>query len=69
MMQKWCKRCKNHSFSSGDWYKWICPYCGRDLTAQKADPVGIRLIMKRPLAPQRFQPSGLKRNRPDENTA
>ncbi|MDF2679304.1 MAG: hypothetical protein K0R47_494 [Brevibacillus sp.] len=69
MMQKWCARCKNHSFSSGESYRWICPYCNKDLTMQKAAPAVIRFVLVRPFASYRFQQPDRQLNRPDENTA
>ncbi|QDS36463.1 hypothetical protein [Brevibacillus brevis] len=38
MMQKECLVCKKISYSSGDSYSWFCPYCGTDMTRQKAIP-------------------------------
>ncbi|MFF0829659.1 hypothetical protein ACFYU8_22555 [Brevibacillus sp. NPDC003359] len=38
MLQKECLVCKKISYSSGDSYSWFCPYCGTDLTRQKAIP-------------------------------
>ncbi|QRG68106.1 hypothetical protein [Brevibacillus choshinensis] len=69
MMQKWCGRCKRHSFSSGDWYRWICPYCNKDLTMQKASPATIRFILVRPFAPYRYTLTDSQLLQRDENTA
>ncbi|MED1795647.1 hypothetical protein [Brevibacillus nitrificans] len=69
MLQKWCARCKNHSFSSGDWYEWRCPYCNKNLTLQKAVPAVIRFVLIRPYTPRRFQQKDHKPSRSDENTA
>ncbi|MFS0558138.1 hypothetical protein [Brevibacillus sp. 179-C9.3 HS] len=38
MMQKKCLVCKELSYSSGDSYSWYCPYCGTNITEQKAIP-------------------------------
>lgn len=65
MMQKRCKHCKKHSYSSGDWYRWLCPYCGKDITKQKATALRQRVVYVRPHLPQRLQPL----HSSDEDTA
>ncbi|MDR7318239.1 ribosomal protein L37AE/L43A [Brevibacillus nitrificans] len=69
MVQKWCAQCKNHSFSSGDGFIWICPHCGKDLTLQKAVPAVIRFVLIRSFFPHQYQRHGRQLNRHDENTA
>ncbi|MGG4493422.1 hypothetical protein [Brevibacillus reuszeri] len=54
-MQKKCKNCDRNSYSSGDWYQWICPYCGKDITLLTASPVTRRIIVVRPTIPKRLQ--------------
>lgn len=43
MYAKTCPSCNGVSYSAAtDRDKWICPYCGRDLTAEKAWVPGPR---------------------------
>lgn len=32
MKEKICPKCKKKSYSANDEGKWICPYCGTDLS-------------------------------------
>lgn len=40
MWRKICPKCGGDSYSSYDWGKWICPYCGEDLRLVKSEPAG-----------------------------
>ncbi|WP_409290479.1 hypothetical protein [Peribacillus sp. SCS-37] len=35
MYRKNCYRCSRPSFSCSEMGKWLCPYCGNDLSLQK----------------------------------
>ena len=69
LLQKRCTHCQKHSYSSGDWYRWICPYCGKDLTLLKAAPAGHRFVLVRPRRPHHMQQRRMQLPRPDEDTA
>lgn len=41
MLKKTCPNCQKPSYSAGNNYTWLCPYCGGDITEVKAKPVDI----------------------------
>jgi len=47
MVRKTCPACGKDSYSVGEGYRWICPYCGRDLTKVPAEPTGARRSIKK----------------------
>lgn len=42
MLKKVCPGCGQDSYSSGNHYQWICPYCGYDLTEVPAEQEAIK---------------------------
>jgi len=41
MLFKKCYSCKKLSYSSSSDNKWICPYCGEDITNETATVTGL----------------------------
>ena len=38
MVSKKCPHCDKNSYSASDKGVWICPYCGKDITAEVSYP-------------------------------
>jgi|GEM_PF-811650 len=67
MLEKRCTHCQRNSYSSGDLYRWICPYCGKDLTFLKASPARHRFALVRPRVPHHIQQRRKPLSRSDED--
>lgn len=39
MFKKTCSNCSKSSFSAAGKGKWFCPYCNKELTAEKFSPM------------------------------
>ncbi len=45
MYQKTCPVCGNKSYSASE-KKWICPYCGSDISKQPSQPTNTKRNIK-----------------------
>ncbi|USG66288.1 hypothetical protein NDK47_02850 [Brevibacillus ruminantium] len=60
MWQKRCLDCQKRSYSSQEWYEWLCPYCGKNLTLLRATPASVHFVPIRLVPPCPQHPSGEK---------